>query len=173
MGRTGTFFAFQDYGVQPDIMTLAKALGSGVPVGAFLANEKVAAAIDYGDHGTTFGGNPLACAAALATIAVIEEEDLVENARVNGEKVLQRLQQAQSIEPSIVAVRGKGLMIGVELDFPGRAVVAKMMEKGVLGNCANENVMRLVPPLNMGLEDLYKVVEVLLEAIQEVKATQA
>jgi acetylornithine/N-succinyldiaminopimelate aminotransferase len=173
MGRTGTFFAFQDYGVQPDIMTLAKALGSGVPVGAFLAIEKVASAIDYGDHGTTFGGNPLACAAALATIAVIEEEDLVENARVNGEKVLQRLQQAQSIEPSIVAVRGKGLMIGVELDFPGRAVVAKMMEKGVLGNCANENVMRLVPPLNMGLEDLYKVVEVLLEAIQEVKATQA
>jgi acetylornithine/N-succinyldiaminopimelate aminotransferase len=173
MGRSGTFFAFQDYGVQPDIMTLAKALGSGVPVGAFLANEKVASAIDFGDHGTTFGGNPLACAAALATIAIIEEESLVEKAKVNGEKVLQCLQQAQEKEPGIVAVRGKGLMIGVELDFPGRTVVAKMMEKGVLGNCANENVMRLVPPLNMSLEDLYKIVEVLLEAIAEVKASQA
>jgi acetylornithine/succinyldiaminopimelate/putrescine aminotransferase len=98
---------------------------------------------------------------------------LVEKAKINGEKVLQRLQQARHTEPSIVDVRGKGLMIGVELDFPGRAVVGKMMEKGVLGNCANENVMRLVPPLNMELEDLYTVVDVLLAAIQEVKAAQS
>ena len=173
MGRTGDFFAFQGYGVTPDIMTLAKALGSGVPVGAFLANEKVASTMNYGDHGTTFGGNPLACAAALATITVIEEEGLVEKARVNGAKVLQRLQHIQPTESSIVDIRGKGLMIGVELDFPGRAVVEKMMEKGVLGNCANENVMRLVPPLNMELEDLYTVVDVLVEAIQEVKAAQS
>ena len=129
--------------------------------------------MNYGDHGTTFGGNPLACAAALATIAVIEEEGLVEKARVNGAKVLQRLQHIQPTESSIVDIRGKGLMIGVELDFPGRAVVEKMMEKGVLGNCANENVMRLVPPLNMELEDLYTVVDVLVEAIQEVKAAQS
>lgn len=172
MGRTGDFFAFQGYGVQPDIMTLAKALGSGIPAGAFLANEKVATAINFGDHGTTFGGNPLACAAALATISVIEEEGLVEKARIKGEKVMQRLHQISATESSIVEIRGKGLMIGVELDFPGRAVVAKMMEKGVLGNCANENVMRLVPPLNMELEDMYTVVDVMLEAIREVKKEQ-
>lgn len=173
MGRTGDFFAFQGYGVKPDIMTLAKALGSGVPIGAFLANEKVASAINFGDHGTTFGGNPLACAAALATIAIIEEEELVEKAKINGEKVLQRLKELQASESSIKNIRGKGLMIGVELDFPGRPVVGKMLEKGVLGNCANENVMRLVPPLNMELEDLYTVVDIMMEALREVKAEQA
>ncbi|MFP4089863.1 MAG: acetylornithine transaminase [Cyclobacteriaceae bacterium] len=169
MGRTGNFFAFQGYGVMPDIMSLAKALGGGFPIGAVLARQKTAEALDYGDHGTTFGGNPLACAAALATIRVIEEDKLFDKAYVNGANIMKRLQAEAAHQPIIKEVRGRGLMIGVELSIPSRPVVMKMMEKGVIANAIGEQVVRLVPPLVISMEELNKVVDVMLEALQEVE----
>ena len=155
MGRTGAWFAKDIYGVQPDIMTLAKALGGGVPVGAILSNEKVSQAMQPGDHGTTFGGNPLVCAAALATIEVIENENLLEAAREKGKWI--REQIASWKHPAIREIRGKGMMIGVEFEFETKPMVADMLVRGVLANATAGNVLRLVPPLNITQEDLEKV----------------
>ncbi len=173
MGRTGSFFAYQQYGILPDILTTAKALGGGVPIGAMLAVQQVAEALDYGDHGTTFGGNPLACAAALAAIEVIEEENFLRQAKEKGEVILQRLENEAANEPGIVAVRGRGLMIGVEVKGSGRPVVMKMLEKGILINFISENVIRLVPPLNISIEDLHTVVDKLLLSVKEVREETA
>ena len=167
IGRTGTFFAKEQFEVQPDIMTLAKALGGGVPVGAVLSNEKVSSAMDFGDHGTTFGGNPLVSAAALATLEVIENESLLTQAKEKGRWLVQQLEGWN--EPSIKEIRGKGLMIGIEFDFETKPLVQKMLEKGVLANATAGNVLRLVPPLNISHEDLDKVLNVLKESIQEIK----
>jgi acetylornithine/N-succinyldiaminopimelate aminotransferase len=167
MGRTGNFFAYQGYGVMPDVMSLAKALGGGFPIGAVLARQKTADALDYGDHGTTFGGNPLGCAAALATVEAIEEEKLHDRAYVNGANIMKRLWAESNHQPMIREVRGRGLMIGVELDMPSKPVVMKMMEKGVIANAIGENVVRLVPPLVISIEELNTVVDILLESIAE------
>ncbi|WPP52163.1 acetylornithine transaminase [Catalinimonas niigatensis] len=169
MARTGDFFAFQGYGVTPDILSLAKSLGGGFPIGALLANEKTASALDFGDHGTTFGGNPLGCAAALATIEAIEEENLLEAAHTHGSKIMERLRAEAQQETAIKDVRGKGLMIGIELDIPSRPVVMKMMEKGVIANAIGDNIVRLVPPLTISMDELNTVVDVLLECIAECK----
>ena len=169
MGRTGNFFAFQGYGVMPDIMSLAKALGGGFPIGAVLARQSTAEALDFGDHGTTFGGNPLGCAAALATVEAIEEEKLFDKAYVNGANIMKRLRAESEQESSIQDVRGRGLMIGVELDIQSKPVVLKMMEKGVIANAIGENVVRLVPPLVISMDELNTVVDVLLDCIREVK----
>ena len=170
IGRTGKMFAYQHFGVKPDIIGLAKGLGSGLPIGAVLAKEHFAAAFSHGSHGTTFGGNPLACAAALATLKVIEKEDICEKARVRGNYLKTRLNDLSTEWDAIRQVRGKGLMIGVELAFPGAEVVKEMMIRGVLSNCASTNVIRLVPPLNISKEDLDRVVDVLIESIKVVEA---
>lgn len=169
MARTGNFFAFQGYGVKPDIMSLAKAMGGGFPIGAVLAQQKTAEALDFGDHGTTFGGNPLGCAAGLATIEAIEEEKLFDRAYVNGAKLMKRLKAESLHEKSIVDVRGRGLMIGVELDIASKPVVLKMMDKGVIANAIGDNVVRLVPPLVISMDELNTVVDVLLSCIKEAK----
>ncbi|MBN2615123.1 MAG: aspartate aminotransferase family protein [Bacteroidales bacterium] len=167
IGRTGTFFAKEHYSIQPDIMTLAKALGGGVPIGAILSSEKVSAAMELGDHGTTFGGNPLASAAALATLEVLEVEDLLTQAKEKGRWVTLQLEAWE--ETSIKEIRGKGLMIGIEFDFETKPLVQKMLEKGVLANATAGNVLRLLPPLNISHEDLDKILNVLKESIQEIK----
>jgi len=167
MGRTGNFFAFQGYGVMPDIMSLAKALGGGFPIGAVIARQKTAEALDFGDHGTTFGGNPLGCAAALATIEAIEEEKLFDKAYINGANIMKRLKAEAKQEKSIADVRGRGLMIGIELHISSRPVVFKMMEKGVIANAIGDNIVRLVPPLVISMQELNKVVDVLLDSIKE------
>jgi len=169
MGRTGEFFAFQGYGVMPDIMSLAKSLGGGFPIGALLAREHVAEALDFGDHGTTFGGNPLGCAAALATIEAIEEEGLRQKASENGTAIMERLRKEAKSEEAIKDVRGKGLMIGVELSIASRPVVMKMMEKGVIANAIGENIVRFVPPLVINMDELNTTVDVLMESIKESK----
>ncbi len=169
MGRTGHMFAFEDYGIQPDMITLAKALGGGTPIGCFLMKEKIAETIDYGEHGTTFGGNPLVTAAALATINVIDEENLTQQAADKGDRLRENLEELAQNETAIKEVRGKGLMIGVELEFEGQEVVQEMLSKGVISNCAANTVIRLVPPLNISNDDLDVVVDTLKEAIQEVK----
>ena len=168
IGRTGKLFAKDIYGVHPDIMTLAKALGGGVPVGAILSNEKVSSAIDFGDHGTTFGGNPLVCAAALATLNVIKEENLVEEAKEKGEWFGKKIRQLN--EDSIVEIRGKGLMIGIEFDFETKPLVMEMLKMGVIANATSNNVLRIVPPLNISYEDLQSIIDVILKAIEKVKA---
>lgn len=166
MGRTGKMFAHEHYDVKPDVMTLAKALGGGVPIGAVLASEKMGSAIDWGDHGTTFGGNPLVCAASLATIAAIEEENMMQQAAENGAWVMDQLNNAKREYPEITEVRGKGLMIGVELTMESKPVVVTMMEHKVLASPTAGNVVRLVPPLNISREDLQTVIDVLLKSIK-------
>ncbi len=167
MGRTGKMFAKEHFGVEPDIMTLAKALGSGVPIGAILSNEKVSAAIDFGDHGTTFGGNPLVCAAALATIEVLESENLLKQAAEKGNWLMAEILALKN--PDIKEIRGKGLMIGVEFNFETKPLVQKMLDNGVLANATADRVLRFVPPLNISKEDLEKVMDVLQKSLKELK----
>ena len=170
MGRTGNFLAGQTYGVKPDIITLAKGLAGGVPIGAFLASEKVAAAFAPGDHGSTFGGNPLACAAALAVLATIEQEDLMKNAAELGDYLIDKCKSLQLKYPKLIkTVRGKGLMVGIELTRPGREVVDLCMDRGAIINCTAGNVLRFVPPLNIGrkhVDEVVAIVDAVLEKWQ-------
>lgn len=168
IGRTGTFFAYEQYGVTPDIVTMAKALGGGMPIGAFALTQNIAAALAPGEHGSTFGGNPLACAAALATLGVIETEGLTAAAAEKGAYALRELREKTEAIPAVRQVRGIGLMIGVELAFEGRAVVDAMRERGVLVNVTADTVIRIVPPLVISYDDINRVIEVLIEAVREV-----
>jgi acetylornithine/N-succinyldiaminopimelate aminotransferase len=150
MGRTGKLLAWQHTGVKPDIMTLAKGLGGGVPIGAILASEKVLKAFGPGDHGTTFGGNPLACAAANATLSVLVEEDLPGNAAKMGSYMTEALNGLKAKYPALITgVRGQGLMIGMKLTKPGKDLVNACMAAGALINCTAGDVLRFVPPLNI------------------------
>jgi predicted acetylornithine/succinylornithine family transaminase len=167
VGRTGRFNACDHAGIKPDIMVLAKALGAGVPIGAVLAREDVARAFAPGDHGTTFGGNPLVCAAAAATLRVIREENLTARAEEQGRRMRAALREAAGEHPSIVEVRGRGLMIGVELAWPGKDLVTELMHRGVLANCTSETVIRFLPALNIPPEDLDRTVEIFLEAVDQ------
>ena len=150
IGRTGTWFGFQHSGVMPDVMALAKGLGSGMPIGACLARGEAAEVFKPGSHGSTFGGNPLACATALATLDIIEEENLLENARVRGEAIRSGLRQALDGVPGVVEIRGEGMMIGIELDRPCAELVGVARDAGVLINVTSDKVVRLVPPLIYG-----------------------
>ncbi|MFP5419234.1 MAG: acetylornithine transaminase [Gammaproteobacteria bacterium] len=150
IGRTGTWFGFQHSGVMPDVMALAKGLGSGVPIGACLARGAAAEVFQPGNHGSTFGGNPLACAAALATLQAIEEEQLLDNAKLRGEAIRAGLRQALAGVHGVVDIRGEGMMIGVELDRPCGELVAVARDAGVLINVTADKVIRLVPPLIYG-----------------------
>lgn len=167
MGRTGEIFAKDHYGIQPDILTSAKALGSGVPISAILTNEKVSQVIAYGDHGTTFGGNPLATAAALAAVNVIENENLIAQSREKGEWMKNHILSRQPEKYGIKEVRGMGLMLGIEFEFETKPLVAKMLEKGILANATAEKVLRFVPPLNIHYDHLKKVLEVMYESLEE------
>ena len=162
MGRTGKMFAYQHSSVKPDILTVAKGLAGGVPIGAFLATDTVAAAFSPGDHGSTFGGNPLACAAANAVLAIIEEEGLEENAAQIGEYILQELTKLKAKYPQIITeVRGRGLMVGAALAKPGKDIVAACMEKGAIVNCTSSNTLRLVPPLNITKKHVDELIAIL------------
>lgn len=150
IGRTGTWFGFQHSGVVPDVMALAKGLGSGVPIGACLARGEAAEVFKPGSHGSTFGGNPLACATALATLNIIEEENLLENVQVRGEAIRSGLRQVLANVPGVVDIRGEGMMIGIELDRPCGELVDVARDAGVLINVTADTVIRLVPPLIYG-----------------------
>ncbi len=154
IGRTGTWFGFQHSGVVPDVMALAKGLGSGVPIGACLARGAAAEVFQPGNHGSTFGGNPLACAAALATLDAIESENLLENARVRGEAIRAGLREALAGVHGVVEIRGEGMMIGVELDRPCGELVGVARDAGVLINVTSDKVIRLVPPLIYGAAEV-------------------
>jgi len=166
IARTGKMFAYQHYGILPDIVAMAKALGSGFPIGAVAAKDDISKAFDHGSHGTTYGGNPLACAVALETLRIIEKEDVCEMARIRGNYLKTRLEDLSTNWSAIKEVRGKGLMIGVELAFPGAEVVNEMLKRGVLSNCASNNVIRFVPPLIISKEEIDIIVDTLIESIK-------
>ena len=146
-GRSGRFFAHQWLGIRPDLITCAKGIGNGFPMGAVLISPDFKP--EYGQLGTTFGGNHLACTAALAVLDVMEQEQLVENARQVGDYLMERLKQLQQQCPHIVEVRGRGLMIGIELDMPHKDLRSRLLfEEHVFTGCASTNILRLLPPLS-------------------------
>ena len=147
MGRTGTLFCYEHFGMQPDIMTLAKGLGGGVPIGACLATDTVAQAFSPGTHASTFGGNPLACAAGLAVLRVLLEGKILDQGRRMGEALAKGLTVLKDRHRCVKDVRGIGLLQGMELDIDGKAVVADCLARGLLINCAGDRILRFVPPL--------------------------
>ena len=162
-GRCGTLFAHELFDVKPDIMTMAKGIGGGVPMGGILATEKVASAFVPGDHGTTFGGGPLVCAAANAVLDEILAEDILDNVNEVGDYFVEELKK---LDKEIIAdVRGKGLMVGLELTEPGAEYVDKLREKGFLINCTADKVLRFVPPLIITKEDIDEFVKALDEIL--------
>jgi acetylornithine aminotransferase len=166
-GRTGKWFAHQWAGVEPDVIALAKGLASGVPIGAILARGAAATTFGPGQHGTTFGGNPLACRAALETLAVIEDEGLLANAAARGTQILHALHHAFAGVDGVVEVRGQGLMIGIELDRPAGELVRILLERGVLLNVTQERVIRLLPPLIFTAEQADALTQALVPAVRD------
>lgn len=166
MARTGKWFGYQQVAVQPDVATLAKGLGSGVPIGACMAGGKAAGLFGPGNHGSTFGGNPLACTAALTTIECIEEEGLLTNADQVGALIRQLFGEALAGVKGLVDVRGHGLMIGVELDRPCAALVGQALAAGLLINVTGDTVIRLLPPLNFSENDARELVDRMIPLIK-------
>jgi len=164
LGRTGKMFAYEHYGVTPDIMTLAKALGGGLPLGAVVARPQVAEAFGKGDHGTTLGGNPVASAAGLATLDVIQEENLVAHAESLGKYLLAKLEELRKRIPKIVEVRGKGLLVGVEVEAETRALVSECLRMGVVLNATADKVIRFLPPLTANEAEVDQAVDTLEKA---------
>lgn len=167
VGRTGKWFGFQHAGIRPDVMTLAKGLGSGVPIGACIAAGRAAGLFGPGNHGSTFGGNPLACTAALTTLAVIEEEQLLQRAVDVGAQIREGLAAALADVAGVVDIRGRGLMIGIELDRPCGAIVNQAMEAGLLINVTSERVIRLLPALNFTRDEAAQLVSMLAPLIKQ------
>lgn len=165
MGRTGKWFAHQHNGIVPDVMSVAKALGNGMPIGACLAHGAAAELIQPGSHGTTFGGNPFACRAGLSVIDAIEKEQLIERAAELGERMMQGFNNRLHNRDGVKEVRGKGLMIGIELNQPCAVLVEKALEKGFLINVAAGNVVRLLPPYVLTNEQADAIVETVSELI--------
>ena len=161
MGRTGTLFAYEQLGVVPDIMTLAKGLGGGVPIGACLAKESVAEAFSPGAHASTFGGNPLACAAGVAVCHALLEGQVLDQARQMGEYLAKGLAECKSRHRVVRAVRGIGLLQGMELDIDAKTVVADALSRGVLINAAGERVLRFVPPLVITAQEIDQLIDTL------------
>ncbi len=173
IGRTGKWFAFQHTGIRPDVMTLAKGLGSGVPVGACLVAGKAAGTFTPGNHGSTFGGNPLACTAALATLEIVEQDKLMDHAVTVGEFLLKGFHERLGQVAGVVSIRGQGLMIGVELAKPCGDLVARALAKGLLINVTAENVIRLLPPLIYTQAEAQQLLDMLCPLIIEFLAQEA
>lgn len=166
MGRTGRWFAHQHHGVIPDVMTLAKGLGNGVPIGACLARGPAADVFRPGNHGSTFGGNPLAASAALAVIETLEQDKLIDNAAAMGTLMLQAFRDRLGAAPGVVSIRGKGLMIGIELDRPCAELMQQALARKLLINVTADSVVRLLPPLTLTHEQAQTIVATVSELIE-------
>jgi acetylornithine/N-succinyldiaminopimelate aminotransferase len=166
MGRTGALFACEHYGIEPDIMTVSKGLGSGLPIGAILAKERVAAAFQPGDHGTTFGGGPVPCAAALATLDVLEKEGLIANAAEVGGYFKNALEDIQQASDLVVEVRGTGLMLALQLNQDvAPAIAQSALERGFVINHIGPNILRFLPPLLVTTGEVDQLLQVLKELL--------
>lgn len=171
IGRTGKLFAYQHSGIEPDIMTLAKALGGGLPIGAMLAKDHIAAAFTPGTHASTFGGTPLVCSAAIEVIKLITEDDLIlDNCRRMGDYLVAELNDLKLKYPHLIKdVRGKGLLTGMELNISGDTIVSECIKRGVIINCTMERVLRFLPPLDVSQEDIDKLAETLREVFNSIR----
>jgi acetylornithine aminotransferase len=158
IGRTGKWFGYQWADVRPDVITLAKGLGSGVPIGAVVASGRAAGVFGPGNHGSTFGGGPFACRAGLETLRIIEEEGLLANAAAQGERIRDGFRRALGETGGVVSIRGQGLMIGIELDRPCGDLVARALEARLLINVTQDRVIRLLPPLIINTDEADQIV---------------
>ncbi len=161
VGRTGKFFCYQHYGITPDIMTLAKALGGGLPIGVMVAKNEISDTLGPGMHASTFGGGPVICKAALAVLTAIQKEKLLNNAQKSGEYLFMKLNALKNKYKIIREVRGIGLMAGIELDTEGKPVVEKCLTLGLLINCTHDKVLRLMPALNITKKEIDKTINIL------------
>lgn len=166
-GRTGEMFAYELFGIKPDIMTIAKAIGGGYPIGGLLASDKIAKAFDYGDHGSTFGGNPLGCAVAMAVIETIEDEKLVDNSKNTGLYLKNKLNELKDKYDFVVDVRGYGLLLAIEFNEDPSDIVNEMREKGFLINATGKNTLRFAPPLIITNHQIDKMIIALDELISK------
>ena len=167
IGRTGKWFAYQWENIKPDVIPLAKGLGSGIPIGAVIANEYSGNLMGPGSHGTTFGGNPFAMRAGLETLKIVEEENLMKNAAVRGKQILESLNNAFFKNKEIVDIRGRGLMIGIELKKPCKELAKEALKNGLLINVTESNVIRLLPPLIISEEEVETLTKRLIPIINE------
>jgi acetylornithine aminotransferase len=167
MGRTGRLFAYEHFGVEPDIMTLAKALANGLPIGAMLAREQVASAFGPGAHGSTFGGTPLVTAAALEVCKTLLAGGVIEQGRENAEYFRQKLLGLKQRHDAVVDVRGLGMLLGMRLKFKGESLVAQCMQRGFFINCIQEDILRFAPPLIIKKEEIDALIECLDELLQQ------
>ena len=165
MGRTGRMFCYQHYGVIPDLMTLAKTLGGGVPIGALVAGRKIADTLKPGSHASTFGGNPLVCSASLAAFKAIEKEGLLDNVRDMGRYLFEQLNELKRRHSIIKEVRGMGLMIGLELSRECTALAEECLKKRLLINCTQGNILRLMPPITVTKKNIDKAIRILDEVL--------
>jgi acetylornithine/N-succinyldiaminopimelate aminotransferase len=173
LGRTGTIFAFQSFGVTPDIVAIAKPIAAGLPLGAFLAREEFASAISVGQHGTTFGGGPLACRVALEYLAVLEDEKLLENVSRVGAYLQQQLKEIADRYAAAKEVRGRGLIQGLQLDLPARPMVEQALAQGVLFNSTQDTVLRFLPPFLLQEKHVDKGIRVLKKLLGKKRRSAA
>jgi acetylornithine aminotransferase len=173
IGRTGKWFAHQWAGIQPDVMPLAKGLGSGVPIGAVVCGPRAANVFGPGNHGTTFGGNPLAMRAGVETLKIMEEDGLLANAEKVGAHLRAALEREIGSLPGVVEIRGQGLMIGIELNRPCGEILGQAMEAGLLLSVTADTVVRLLPPLIIGIEQADRIVALLAPLVRAALARPA
>lgn len=166
-GRTGSYFHYQQHDILPDVVTTAKGLANGFPLGACLARGAAASVLQPGNHGSTFGGNPIACAAGCATVKTILQENLCDNAQEIGQYLLKRFKEELQENHHVVDIRGKGLMLGIELDIPCAALVAKAMQKQFLMNVTAGNTIRLLPPLTLNKTQADDIISIVTQLIHE------
>ncbi|HCS50173.1 MAG TPA: aspartate aminotransferase family protein, partial [Planctomycetaceae bacterium] len=166
MGRLGTWFGHQKYGVQPDIMTLAKGVAGGVACGAFIARDELSPSLRPGMHASTFGGNPLAMTAGIATMQTIEEENLLEHSQQMSERFRSHFEPLLEDLPILKELRIAGMMIGIDLTVPAGPIVKRCLERGLLVNATHDTVVRLLPPLNISAEDVDHGSEILIEELR-------
>jgi acetylornithine/succinyldiaminopimelate/putrescine aminotransferase len=170
LGRTGTIFAFQSFGVTPDIVAIAKPIAAGIPLGAFIAKEEFATAISPGQHGTTFGGGPLACRIALEFLSIVEEEKLLENVNKVGAYLQEKLKELVSKRNAAIGVRGRGFIQGIQLEIPARPIVDEGLAEGVLFNSTHDTVVRFLPPFLLEEKHVDKGIRVLKKLLARKRA---
>jgi acetylornithine aminotransferase len=171
MGRTGQLFAYQHFGIEPDIMTLAKALANGLPIGAMLARESIAAAFGTGAHASTFGGTPIVTSAAMAVCKMLMEEGVVEAGRGAGEYFKEKLNALKERHTVVEDVRGKGLLLGMKLKIDGAPLVSQCMQNGFLINCIQDRILRFIPPLIISTEEIDQLIDYLDKVLGEATAS--